>query len=54
MRATIQINVMKGRRLDETTITEEDTISLANEIWWDLMNDGKKSDRERLFQFSDY
>ena len=32
-------NLEKG--LDETIITEDEIIELANEMWWDLMNDVK-------------
>ena len=45
-------NLVKG--LDENIITEEETIELANETWQDLINKGESSDKERLFQFSDY
>ena len=35
--------------IDETIITEDETIELENETWWDLMNDGKRFDKELLF-----
>ena len=35
--------------LDENVIAEDKTIELANDAWWDLTNDSKKSDNEFLF-----
>ena len=48
------INCNLAKKLDETIITEDETIEPANETWWDLMNYGKSSDKERLFQFSNW
>ena len=45
-------NLVKG--LDKTIITEDETIELAIETSWDLMNEGKSSEKSHLFQFSDY